>query len=188
MLTEVERLSRLFQNILEMARIDAGAIAIEPQWVHLSEIIEAARALVEHTLGSRRLEVRIEVDHLVQLDPRLTASALSHLLENAAQYSPLDSPILVEARMSGHELEVAVRDQGPGVSVEDLPHLFERFYRGNHAKRRVSGTGMGLAIARGFVAAEQGRVWAENCADGGARFIMVVPVKTREVEPVAMIS
>ena len=180
-LTEVERLQRLFQNILEMARIDAGAIAMDHQWAHPSEIIDAACGLVEHTLRSHPLDVKSDTDQLVKLDPRLTSSALAHLMENAAQYSPPGSPISVEAKLSAHELSISVRDRGPGISPQDLPHLFERFYRGNNTTQRMSGTGMGLSIARGFLAAEQGRVWAENCADGGAMFTLAVPVETRSV-------
>ncbi|HMD34505.1 MAG TPA: ATP-binding protein, partial [Vicinamibacterales bacterium] len=178
-LAEVERLTRLFQNILEMARIDAGAIATDLRWVHPAEIFEAARDQVEHTV--RQHEVRLETgsDHLVRLDPRLTASALAHLLENAAQYSDGASPIDVRMSVSSDGLSIAVRDHGPGIAPADLPHLFERFYRGTEARRRASGTGMGLSIVRGMLAAEQGRVWAENCPDGGARFTIVVPAETR---------
>ncbi len=88
---EVERLNRLFQNILEMARIDAGAVASESRRAHPSEIIAAAREQVDHTLRHHPLEVHIDADIPVQLDPRLTASALAHLLENAAQYAPAGS-------------------------------------------------------------------------------------------------
>ena len=179
-LIEVERLQRLFQNILEMARIDAGAIALDHQWVHPMQIIEAARSLVEHTLRGHPLNVRVDGEHLVKLDPRLTASALAHLLENAAQYSAQGLPIDVEAEIADGELRIAVRDRGPGVAEGDLPHLFERFYRGSHTKSRASGTGMGLAIARGFLEAEQGRVSAENANGGGARFSLAVPAETRE--------
>ena len=66
----------------------------------------------------------------------------------------------------------------------DLPHLFDRFYRGTEARARVSGTGMGLWIVRGLLAVEQGQVWAENCLDGGAQFTMVVPAPVKEPEPV----
>jgi K+-sensing histidine kinase KdpD len=179
-LAEVERLQRLFQNILEMARIDAGAIALEHQWVHPSEIIDAARRLVEHTLRSHPLEVRTGAERLVKLDPRLTSSALAHLLENAAQHSPPGSAISVEAHVTADELAIAVCDRGPGIALADLPHVFERFYRGANTTRRVSGTGMGLSIAKGFLAAERGRVWAENRIGGGAQFTLAVPVETRE--------
>jgi two-component system sensor histidine kinase KdpD len=178
-LAEVERLNRLFQNILEMARIDAGSIAADVRWVHPAEIFEAARDQVEHTLKHRRLVVEDGSDRLVQLDPRLTASALAHLLENAAQYTRPESPIGVNISVSTEGLTISVRDHGPGISPRDLPHLFDRFYRGVEARHRVSGTGMGLSIARGMLAAEGGRVWAENCADGGAQFTIVVPGESK---------
>lgn len=185
-LSETERLQRLFQNILEMARIDAGSISAEQQWVHPAQIIEAARGLVEHTLREHPLELTTDAERLVLLDPRLTASALSHLLENAAQYSPAGAPIAIHACVSGDEMVIAVRDHGPGIRADDLPHVFERFYRGESTRRRVSGTGMGLSIARGFLAAEHGRVWAENCEDAGARFTLAVPVQTKDTVPAVL--
>ena len=178
-LTEVERLQRLFQNILEMARIDAGAIATELRWVHPAEIFEAARGHVEHTLKAHGVEVDSDTEDLVRLDPRLTASALAHLLENAAQYSPPASPISVRMSVSPEGLTIAVRDHGRGIAPRDLPRLFDRFYRGEAARRRTSGTGMGLSIARGMLAAEGGHIRAENCRDGGARFTIVVPAESR---------
>ncbi len=178
-LAEVERLTRLFQNILEMARIDAGAILAEAQWVHPLEIVQGAEALVEHALRGHSVETHVEGDDLVRLDPRLTASALAHLLENAAQYSGAGSAIIVGCRVAAGDLSITVRDRGTGIPAADLPRLFERFYRGGDTKRRVSGTGMGLSIARGLLAAEQGRVWAENCADGGAQFTIAVPVHVK---------
>ena len=81
--------------------------------------------------------------------------------------------------VSSEGLRVRVRDHGPGIATADLPHLFDRFYRGTEARRRVSGTGMGLSIARGMLAAESGRIWAENCGDGGAQFTIVVPAESK---------
>jgi two-component system, OmpR family, sensor histidine kinase KdpD len=183
-LSETERLTRLFENVLEMARIDAGAIASESRWAHPSEIVAAARDQVEHTLHARTLDVTIEPDVPVRLDPRVTATALAHLLENAAQYTPPGSTINVTARVADGELRIQVRDHGPGIAPADLPHLFERFYRGAAAKTRTSGTGMGLWIVRGLLAVEQGRVWAENYGDGGAQFTIAVPVAVKETERV----
>jgi two-component system sensor histidine kinase KdpD len=181
-LAEVERLTRLFQNILEMARIDAGPITIESRLVHPSEIIAAARSQIEQTLRTHPLDVRIDADVPVLVDPRLTATAIAHLLENAAQYAPAGTGIDVSAGVSNDELRIRVRDHGPGINAADLPHLFERFYRGAAARSRASGTGMGLWIARGLLAAEQGHVWADNCPDGGAEFTVAIPVLTENAE------
>ena len=178
-LSEVERLTRLFQNILEMARIDAGAVTQDMRWVAPSEIVEAARSRVEHALRGYAIDLAVEPERLVRLDPRLTSAALSHLLENAAQYAPAGSTIDVRAVVQDEGLTIAVRDRGPGISPSDLPHVFERFYRGGDAKRRRSGTGMGLAIARGVLAVERGRISVENCSDGGARFTIVVPAEVK---------
>lgn len=173
--TEIERLTRLFQNLLDMARIDAGAVAAESRATHPSEIVAAARDQAEHSVRGHRLDVRIDPDVPVRVDPRLTSTALAHLLENAAQYSPPGSTIHVMARGGADELTIAVRDEGAGIATSDLPHLFERFYRGTAARTRASGTGMGLWIVRGLLAVEHGRVWAENRPEGGAQFTIAVP-------------
>jgi two-component system sensor histidine kinase KdpD len=182
-LAEVERLTRLFQNILEMARIDAGAIATAPRRAHPSEIIAAARDQVEQTLRQHTLAVTVEPDVPVLLDPRLTATALAHILENAAQYAPPGSVIGIHTALTDEGLVIRVTDQGPGIAAAELSHLFERFYRGGAAKTRASGTGMGLWIARGLLAAEHGRIWAENAPDGGAEFTIVVPAPVPDPSP-----
>jgi two-component system sensor histidine kinase KdpD len=180
-MSEVERLTRLFQNILEMTRIDAGAIAPERQWVHPLEIIEAAQGHVEYALRNHRLEVRNGSDEaVVNVDPRLTSAALAHLLENAAQYSPPGSAITVDHHLTGEGLLIAVDDNGAGIAGAELPRLFERFYRGGQSRRNTSGTGMGLSITRGLLAAENGRVWAENRPEGGSRFFILIPAEVRQ--------
>jgi K+-sensing histidine kinase KdpD len=180
-LTEVARLNRLFQNILEMARIDAGAVAVDARWVHPSEIVEAALDQIERR--GRVFDVAIESDALVNLDPRLTATALAQLLQNAAQYTPAGSPITVTVSVSADGLVATVRDRGPGIAPRDLPHLFDGFYRGSEGGQRASGTGMGLSIARGMLVAERGRIWAENCPDGGAQFTIAVPAASQPSVP-----
>jgi signal transduction histidine kinase len=115
-----------------------------------------------------------------EIDPRLASVALSHVLENAAQYSPVDREIVVEAKVDDEGLHVSVTDNGHGLEPGELEHLFERFYRGHAARQRTFGTGMGLSISRGLLAAAGGRIWAENAA-GGARFSMVIPGAVRRV-------
>ena len=178
-LGEAERLSRLFEDILEMARIDAGAVATDLRWAHPAEIVSEARTHVERALRDHQVQVDIEPDTPVRLDPRLTASALAHVLENAAQYAPAGSTIEITAGVSGDGLTIAVRDHGPGLAPADLPRLFERFYRGTATRAHTTGTGMGLAIARGLLAAQHGRIWGENHAGGGAQFTIVVPAEAK---------
>ncbi|HKT79513.1 MAG TPA: DUF4118 domain-containing protein [Vicinamibacterales bacterium] len=179
-LAEVERLSRLFHNILEMATIDSGTIAPTPQWVHPLEIVEAAQHQVEYALRGHKVVVsEAEAEDLVYVDPRLTANALAHLLENAAHYSPPGSSIFVECGVTPGGLRIGVRDQGSGLREDELPHLFDRYYRGSAAGGHSAGSGMGLAIARGLLAAEGGTLSAANAAEGGARFAVLVPTEHR---------
>jgi two-component system sensor histidine kinase KdpD len=178
-LTEVGRLTRLFQNILEMARIDAGSVGTDFRWVYPSEIVEAARDQVGRALDEHGFSAAVDSERLVKVDPRLTATALAHLLENAARYTPTGSQVVVHASVTGEALVLTVRDHGHGIPPQDLPHIFERFYRGTEAASHVSGTGMGLSIARGLIAAERGTLSVENCPDGGAQFTVVVPAETR---------
>ncbi len=176
--TELLRLSRLFEDILDMARIDAAAVSVQREWVTPADIVDAAVAHVRHAVDGRPLKVEAEADRVVNLDARLASVALSHLLENAARYSPPSHEIAIDARIDAAGLRATVTDQGPGLDPAELDHLFERFYRGRHAQQTAPGTGMGLAITRGLLDAIGGRVWAENVS-GGARFSMVVPGDTR---------
>jgi two-component system sensor histidine kinase KdpD len=180
-IVELERLTRLVQDILDMARIDAAAVHVEPQWVTPADIVDAAAAQVRHALAGRDLRVDADGDTQVRVDPRVASVALSHLLENAALYSPRDRPITVDAQADPEGLRVAVTDEGPGLDAGELEHLFERFFRGRAARQLASGTGMGLAITRGLLAAVSGRVWAENVPATGARFTIVVPGPSRPV-------
>ena len=178
---ELGRLSRLFQDILDMARVDASAIVVERQFVTAAEVVDAAMAHVRHALDGRTVRVDADSEMAIEIDPRLASGALSHLLENAAQYSPADREIVVTGAAEADGLHVAVIDHGPGLDPGELEHLFERFYRGRTARQLSPGTGMGLAITRGLLAAAGGRVWAENIPGAGAKFSMVVPGRIRHV-------
>jgi two-component system sensor histidine kinase KdpD len=178
-IAELERLTRLFQDILDMARIDAEAISIERQWVTAAEVVDAAVAHVRHALDGHALRVDAESDMEVEIDPRLASVALSHVLENAAHYSPKDREIRVQAQVGREGLHVSVTDGGPGLDPGELDHLFERFYRGQAARKTSFGTGMGLSITRGLLAAAGGRIWAENVPNAGARFSIAVPGSVR---------
>jgi two-component system sensor histidine kinase KdpD len=180
-IVELERLNRLFQDILDMARIDAAAIHVERQWVTPADVVDAAAAHVRHALEGHALRVDADTDMELQLDPRVASVALSHLLENAARYSPCDRPVIVDARVTTDGLRVVVTDQGVGIDAAETEHLFERFYRGRTARQLAPGTGMGLAITRGLLAAIDGSVWAEKAPGGGACFTMVVPAPGRSI-------
>jgi len=178
-ISELSRLTRLVQDILDMARIDAAAIRVDRDWVTAEDVVDAAIAYVRPTLEGRALRVNATGDLEVEIDPRLASGALSHILENAAQYSPASREIAVDARVDHDGLRISVTDQGPGLDAGELEHLFERFYRGQSARQTTFGTGMGLSITRGLLAAAGGRVWAENVPGGGAKFSLVIPGAVR---------
>jgi two-component system sensor histidine kinase KdpD len=176
---ELERLTLLVENMLDMARIDAGAVTVDRQWVAPGDVVDAAVAHVRHALAGHPVVVEAIDDHQVQIDPRLTSAALSHVLENAARYSPSGGRILISGRVGSGSLQVSVTDQGPGLDPAEIERLFDRFYRGDASKRTMHGTGMGLAIARGLLAAAGGTAWAENAPGSGARFSLSVPGPVR---------
>jgi two-component system, OmpR family, sensor histidine kinase KdpD len=180
---ELARLTRLFDEILDMARIDAGSIQPRRSWTTPAEIVEAALSHAAPALAGRDVRVEAREDEGVELDPRLASAALAHLLENAARYAP-DGSIEVRGWAEGHGLRLDVTDSGPGLKPEELERLFEPFYRGEVFRNQVPGTGMGLAITRGLIAADGGRVWAENLTPRGARFSIAVPARTRAISAI----
>lgn len=111
----------------------------------------------------------------ISVDPKRIRQVIANLLSNAIRYTPTSGRIEISIHGAEGEVEVYVSDTGPGISPEDLPRLFERFYRGDPARNRSGGSGLGLAIARRWVEAHGGRIWAENNRTGGARFTFRLP-------------
>jgi two-component system sensor histidine kinase KdpD len=177
---ELDRLKRLFENMIDLASVEARAMTLQPEWVTPADLIEAARRQVEPRLREHALQVIGDANHdLILLDPRLTSSALAHVLENAAQYSPERSPIEIAVAVTAGRLRVAVRDHGPGVQAPDLGRVFERFYRGSGATQGTFSSGMGLAITRGLLEQQEGHIDVANHPNGGAVFTLDVPATTR---------
>lgn len=178
--SEVARLNRLFQNIVEMARIETGAVTPAPEWVDAADIVDATVQRVKPALADHPLDLRIDARTAVHVDPRLTSVALSHVLENAGAYTPPGAPVAVSVSAAGGEIRFVVRDAGPGLAPDELASVFDHFYRGVRATRSGFGTGMGLAIARGLIAAQGGTVHAANHPDGGAVFTLAIPAALRD--------
>ena len=178
---QLQRLTRLFDEILDMARIDAGTVQPRRAWTTPAEIVEAAVAHDTPLLAGHDVRIEAQEDRAVDVDPRLTSSALAHLIENAVRYAG-QGPILVKGWTDEQGLRLEVRDEGKGLQEGELERLFEPFYRGEVVRSEVPGTGMGLAITRGLVAADGGRVWAENLVPRGACFSIAVPGATRAID------
>ena len=178
--TEVGRLNRLFENIVDLAKIEARGISPEPEWVQPGEIVQNVRHALGRQLADHPIAADADERAVVRVDPRLVSAALSHLVENAAQYSREGTPIEIRGWVEASELRLSVRDRGPGLAPGDLARVFDRFYRGQSGQNRF-GSGMGLAITKGLVTAQRGRVWAENHAGGGAVFTLAIPVEARSL-------
>lgn len=186
---ELQRLRRLFTNVVDLASVELNAIRAEREWVQPAEIIDAARLQVASAIHGRDIEVADATDpELVQLDPRLVGAALAHVIENAVAYSPARSPITISARLSGERLVVDVRDRGRGLDAVEMQRVFERSYRGSSGQAVPFGSGMGLSIARGLLAIEGGRISAANHPDGGAVFTIDVPVAIRSRTEASSVS
>jgi two-component system sensor histidine kinase KdpD len=173
----LRRLHRVINNLLNMTRIESGAVHPQLDWCDVGEIIEAAKDLAADVVGSHRVEVDLDRSlPMVRIDQPLLEQCLSNLLLNAASNSATGSEIKINARVADDRLIIKVRDEGKGVTEAELPHIFETFYRG--AEARPGGTGLGLAIVDGFTRALGGSVTAGNRRPRGAEFVITIPIET----------
>jgi two-component system sensor histidine kinase KdpD len=173
---EADRLNRLVGNLLEMSRIEAGALPQTRSWQDVGELVEIVLARLRQTLAAHPLRVSIAPDlPLVALNATQIDQALTNLLENAAAHTPPGTPIAMRVQAAASAIQVVVEDAGPGIPGDMLGHIFERFVRATGAERHAAGSGLGLAIARGLVEAHGGRLWASNRREGGAAFTMLLP-------------
>jgi two-component system sensor histidine kinase KdpD len=172
---EAQRLERLVGNLLDMTRVDSGALALKREWVPLEEVIGAALARLESELAGRSVSSTLPAEvPLISVDPVLLELVFVNLLENAAKYTPAASPIEIAARLEAGALHVDVADRGPGIPADALQRIFDKFYRGAHTG--VYGVGLGLPICRGIVEAHGGTMSAENRDGGGAVFRFTLPM------------
>lgn len=176
---EADRLDRLLKNLLDMMRLEAGAVRLSKEWHPADEIVGAALARLEGRLHDHVVATVCPADlPLVLVDGVLFEQVLINLLENAAKYSPSGSTIEVFASASGREIMMEVADRGPGLPAGEETCIFDKFYRGQTA--RDGGVGLGLTICRGIVEAHGGRIWAENRRGGGASFRLTIPLVERQ--------
>lgn len=172
----LRRQHRVINNLLDMTRIESGVIRPKLDWCDVGELIQAAIDLAGEAVADHPIAVDADLNlPMVKVDQALLEECLSNLLLNAAAHSGSGRKIVVRARIGESKLLVSVLDEGGGISAQDLPHIFETFYRG--AKPRPGGTGLGLAIVDGFVRAHGGQVAAQNRPGGGAEFLLTIPVE-----------
>lgn len=192
---EPDRLDRFIGGLIELARIEAGELHLRRRWGALDDIVSTTLTRAETFLHERRVETDIEDGlPLVRVDPRAVSQILYTLVENAAKYSPADSPIRITARScvatdGTAAVWVAVEDEGGGIPVESRERVFDKFFRLTPASVKngsqnyqSTGTGVGLAIARGITEAHDGKIWIEDRRDHpgapahGTRVIFTLPL------------
>ncbi|HEY3320534.1 MAG TPA: sensor histidine kinase KdpD [Planctomycetota bacterium] len=170
------RMSRLVTNLLEMTKLESGAVKVNKEPCPLEEVVGGALTRLEKTLDGREVSTRIPADFpLVPVDVVLLEQVFFNLLDNAAKYTPPKSAIEITASMVAGDAVVEVSDHGPGLAAGDEKRVFEKFYRGN-AYHSAGGVGLGLAICRAIVEAHGGKISAANRAGGGAAFRFSLPL------------
>jgi len=174
---EAERLSRLVRNLLDMTRLEAGALKTKTAPESVEEIVGSVLGRVT----GRTVTTAIPSDLLVECDSALLGQALINLVENAMKYSPKDASLHVEARAAGPGVEIDVSDRGPGISDADKASIFEKFYRAREAEG--GGVGLGLTVARGIVEAHGGTLTVHDREGGGATFRVSMSAPQLRDEP-----
>lgn len=172
---EASRLNGMIRNVLDLTRLESGAITVRKEWQPLEEIIGVVLNRLGERLAGRPIEVRLPPDlPLIPFDALLIEQVLTNLIENVVKYAPAGSPVELSAAPGPGFVTVEVADRGTGITPGDEERIFEKFVRG-HATG--GGVGLGLAICRSIVAAHGGRIWAENRAGGGAVIRFTFPVE-----------
>ena len=175
-LAESQRMSRLIGNLLDMIRVESGALQVQKEWQPLEEPVGVALIRLEDRLRDHPVTVTLPSDlPLVPVDSVLIEQVLINLLENAVKYTPAGTPIEISAAAMDGAVRVEIADRGPGLPPGEETEIFEKFHRARGAAT-VGGVGLGLTICRGIVTAHGGRIWAENRAGGGAAFRFTLPL------------
>jgi len=180
---EVENLSQLITDLFELSQLDAGVLDLKLETSSLSDLIsdtlESMSAQAKSSSKKLNLTGSIanELPNIV-MDPPRMQRVLYNLLQNAVRYTPLEGTIQVLARDAGSEVQVEITDTGEGIESEELPKIFNRFYRTEQSRSRDSGgAGLGLSIAKGIVEAHGGRLWVESELGEGSTFGFALPKK-----------
>lgn len=171
---EAERLNRFVGNLLDMTKLEAGAIKLRKELCDIEDLVGCALAAVERRLGARKINLDVPSSlPPVRLDMALMTQVLVNLLDNVLKYSPDDSPIEITARAEKDRLIIEVADCGPGIPEQDLKRVFDKFYR-VPVPEGAGGTGLGLSICKGIVEGHDGKIQAENRSDGGLKVIVTL--------------
>jgi two-component system sensor histidine kinase KdpD len=177
-LEEAERLNRFIANLLDMTRLESGAIAPRLELIDLPDVIGSALRRASKVLAQHKIELLLAAGlPMLKLDPVLFEQALFNLFDNAAKYSPTGSNVTVKGELTSERVRLSISDSGDGIPADDIERIFDKFYRVQASDHKRAGTGLGLAISRGFIESMGGTLNAANRADGrGAVFSITLPI------------
>ncbi len=176
---EGARLARMVTNLLDVSSLRSGSVKLNKELYFIEELIGSALMRVESKLDKH--SVTTDIDHglpLVRMDGLLIEQVLINLLENVADYTPPGTQITISAHVEKPDLHVVVQDNGPGIPKGDEERIFDKFYNASRADNKG---GLGLAICRGIITAHDGKIWAQNAAEGGAMLTFTLPLKSEEL-------
>jgi signal transduction histidine kinase len=176
---EIRTLSALLTDLFELSQLEAGQLALSLAPATIPDLITEVVEGLSAQAAAREIHIAAGIEGAVGpvvMDTPAVRRVLTNLVQNALRHTPADGTVAVTARAVAEGVQVDVVDTGEGIPAADLPHIFERFYRGEKSRsRETGGAGLGLAIARGFVEAHGGRIWVESEAGQGARFSFILP-------------
>lgn len=164
-------------HLLDLSRLDAGLVQLDLRPVELSELLSSAAAPFHLQAEDKGITLAVQAPEpstRIICDQARIEMALGNLLENALKYTPPGGQVTLSAQTDAQSVRIQVADTGPGISSQDLPHIFERFYRGQAAH---SGSGLGLAIVNSLVQVHNGQVWVESEPGQGSRFTLSLPIQ-----------
>jgi two-component system sensor histidine kinase KdpD len=164
-------------KVLQMTRMEMGAIALERDWVAMPEIVSSVLSRLKERLAGHQLVVDVAPElPLLRVDATLIEQTLANLLENAARHTPANTLVHVRGQAVDAEVVVSVEDFGPGLEDRDIERVFDKFYH-RAGEGPVAGAGLGLAICRAIVSLHGGRIWAEQIPGGGSAFRFALPIE-----------
>ncbi len=173
---ESDRLNRLVGNLLDMTRMEAGALRISRKPCELRDVLGASLEQLREEIGNRNIKIDIPRDFPeVCMDFSFMMKVFLNLIDNALKYSPQDAPIDIKAALIQDKIKIEIKDQGFGIPEGDLTRIFDKFYRVERPQQ-ITGTGLGLSICKGIVEAHNGEIVAQNNLDKGATFTITLPL------------
>jgi two-component system sensor histidine kinase KdpD len=173
---ESDRLNQLVGNLLDMTRMEAGALKINRKACELRDVLGVTLEQLKENIGTRNIRIDIPKDFPeISIDFLFMMKVFFNLIDNALKYSPADTPIDIKAAAFKDKVKIEIKDQGIGIPKGDLKHIFEKFYRVARPQQ-VMGTGLGLSICKGIIEAHGGEISAENNFDRGVTFIITLPL------------